>query len=195
MSNRPSHAEFLNRLAVEQRGHSGGSLLAHLTAVRDILVRWGGRTELAIAGLYHSVYGTESYQRVSLDPSLRDLLREQIGTEAERLVFCFGAMRKQSFYDNLTGDNTGPHTIQCRLSDATYTLSEQEFADLCELTVANWLEQRPRAPLERRLVRPEEFRAMQPWLSAGAWEALAIAYGFDGAPGENTGSIQTDRSS
>jgi hypothetical protein len=150
-------------------------------------VRWGARTELAIAGLYHSVYGTESYQRVSLDPSLRDLLREQIGIEAERLVFYFGAMRKQSFYDNLTGDNTGPHTIQCRLSDATHTLSE--------LTVANWLEQRPRAPLERRLVRPEEFRAMRPWLSAGAWAALAIAYGFDGAPGENTESIQTDRSS
>ena len=57
-------------------------------------------------------------------------------------------------------------------------VSSSQFMDLCTLTVANWLEQRPRARVEHQYIRKEEFRAMLPLLGEVARLELETAYGF-----------------
>lgn len=174
-----THVDFLRSLEADQLGHSGGDLLSHLEGVAAMLEKWGAPEPLRLAGLYHSVYGTESYSQTALDPALRDRLREQIGSEAETLVFYFGMMAKKTFYANLTADP--PYSILCRLTGNRYPLTEAEFDALCELTVANWLEQRPRADAKYHYIISDEFRAMRPHLSPPTWRAISEAYGFEEA--------------
>jgi hypothetical protein len=173
---RPTHEEFLESIGAGEKGHSGAGLLSHLRGVRDLLHAWGAREDLTTAGLYHSVYGTESYMRTTLDVSLREALRGQIGSAAEELVYLFGVMEKESFYRNLSAPP--PYAIRCRLTGENIELASAQFADLCELTVANWLEQRPRAGERNRYLRADEFRAMRPLLSAAGRAALDDAYRF-----------------
>jgi len=172
-----THLEFLRALEADQLGHSGGDLLSHLEGVAGMLEQWNAPEPLRLAGLYHSVYGTESFSQTALDPSLRDRLRDQIGSEAETLVFYFGMMAKKSFYANL--GTTPPYSILCRLTGNRYPLTEREFDALCELTVANWLEQRPRAAEQYQFIQADAFRAMRPHLTEPAWRAISDAYGFE----------------
>ncbi len=61
---------FLRAHSTAVMGHTQGSLLDHLKGVHDLLVQWGGSKPLATAGLFHSVYGTESYKTEAV-PSRR----------------------------------------------------------------------------------------------------------------------------
>jgi len=54
---------------------AGEDFFSHLTAVQRVLERWDVEEPLSLAGLYHSIYGTEGFQ-----VSCRSLLpaREQL---------------------------------------------------------------------------------------------------------------------
>ena len=84
-------------------------------------------------------------------------------------------MEKAGFYALL---EAGEGAITHRQTGESISLSRQDFADLCELTVANWLEQRPRVKPEYKRIREDEFRRMLPILSPHSRTALAEAYGF-----------------
>jgi hypothetical protein len=57
-------------------------------------------------------------------------------------------------------------------------LDKDRLHDLYNLSVANWLEQRPRFPVEMHYVESDEFRKMLPFLLPRARKALVIAYDF-----------------
>jgi hypothetical protein len=167
---------FLRGREAEAMRHSSSTLLEHLLGTRQLLVAWSCRETVCDAGLFHSVYGTESYSLSAVPLSDRAQVRSLIGREAERLAFLFCVMEKGSFYANL------PHkpylAIVSRISGMTVRLTVEEFGDLCHMAVANWLEQHPRVAAPYRLMRRPEFSAMRPWLVPAAWAALNNVYDF-----------------
>ncbi|MES2643300.1 MAG: GNAT family protein [Myxococcota bacterium] len=171
------HLSFLRLNAVDRLGHTDDTLLAHLLGVRSLLLEWHVPAELADAGLFHSVYGTESYRTPALALALRPDVRAQIGERAEHLAYLFGAMEKDTLYANLTRPD-GPFHIGDRFTGLPCPLSPTELSDLCVLTVANWLEQRPRAGLQHQRLRSEEFERMLGFLPERPRAALMAAYGF-----------------
>ena len=79
---------------------SDGSFLEHLTGVEEDLAAWSCAPEVCLAGLFHSIYGTESFQAFSLpldpDGANRERVRELIGSRAEYLAFINCTMERNS---------------------------------------------------------------------------------------------------
>ena len=80
--------------------HSGRLLSDHLINVYNLLKEEGHPEEVCDAGLFHSIYGTESYMFTSNSVEDRNLICSIIGNEAERLVHLFCTLpvpREESF--------------------------------------------------------------------------------------------------
>src|SRR5438093_4689025 len=85
----PAHAAFLQQRGATHTAHSGHTLWAHLKGVHDILARWGAQPHLKLAGLFHSVYGTQSFQKKTVPRTERDSVIRLIGEPAETLAWLF----------------------------------------------------------------------------------------------------------
>jgi len=177
--------DFLRRHNVHTMGHSNNTLLAHLSGVRALLVRWENPPDVLAAGLYHSVYGTESFRQTALPRNLRSTVRAVIGERAEMLAYVFGAMEKTTFDASVS--RGADFCITDRHTGEKISLSAPQWAALCEVVVANWLEQRPRVAPEKRRLKTEMFRTMRRWLSPGAAAALSTAYGFENGQSDDLG--------
>lgn len=140
--------EFLQQFGIEKMGHSGQGLLNHLLGTREILAEWGARQALCDAGLFHSVYGTESYTGTTVPMSMRDLVREVIGEEAEELAYLFGVMRRKLFRENFELQHH--FRIQHRQTNNWIPITSKQFSDLANLEIANALEQIPRLPSDKK---------------------------------------------
>ena len=171
---------FLQAHGAGTRSHSDAHLLAHLQGTALLLRTWGERQAVQDAGLFHSVYGTESYQSELLPPQLRGQVEALIGHEAEALAHAFGRLQKASFYAAVLGELDAADVVD-RTTGEPLALTHDQRVDLCHLSVANWLEQRPRAPETHQFIRATEFAAMRPVLRAATRHALDAAYGFGGA--------------
>ena len=78
---------FLKELGTQNKTHSASTLLEHLIGVRDILKDMNAPEYVQDAGLFHSVYGTQSFRYQSTRD--REKIVELIGEKAENLVFIF----------------------------------------------------------------------------------------------------------
>jgi hypothetical protein len=156
--------------------HSAADLFAHLCGTRNLLVLWGAHPALCDAGLFHSVYGTEAFRESLVAIDKRDRVREVIGPDAEEIVYLFGAMSKATLYANL--DRRDGFTVNDRFSGKWVGIDESRLRDLCNLTAANWLEQRPRFPREMQQVERDEFQKMLPLLLPKAQTTIRTAYSF-----------------
>ncbi len=121
-------------------GHSNHSLLDHLVGVRTILVDWNADDSLAASGLFHSVYGTESFRQEAVPVDLRPQVREIIGERAEELAYTFGAMAKETFATSV--DRGVDFWVEDRHTGDRIQMDTEQWSALCELVVANWLEGR-----------------------------------------------------
>jgi hypothetical protein len=166
---------FLEARGAAAHSHSLSNLMAHLIGTRRWLASWGAGVDLCAAGLFHSMYGTESYAVATIDPALRTLVQGVIGREAERLVYIFSVMSRESF-DAALGAST--RWIVDRTSGEPVELDEPTFRDLCTLSAANWLEQHARLPQAYRAVAVERCVRMLPILPAPAKDALRKACGI-----------------
>jgi len=95
--------EFLLDNGAAENAHSGRDLLDHLLGTAELLMQWECDKDLVLAGLCHSIYGTDSYHTVTIDPSKRDEVRALIGEKAERLAWEFGNRKNPritSFIEN-----------------------------------------------------------------------------------------------
>lgn len=136
--------QFLRDAKIDGKKHSDKSLLHHLLGTRNLLAEWGARPALYDAGLFHSVYGTESFKVTSIPMSKRETVREVIGDEAEHLAWLFSVMRKQTLLGNL--DRSEDLKVQSRLTEEWLPLDRHQFSDLVNLMIANSIEQLPRLP-------------------------------------------------
>lgn len=174
---------FLLEHEATAKSHSSRSLFDHLVGTRSLLLDWGVDVAVSDAGLFHAVYGTESFSAAILPRHLRESVRMTIGGEAEFLAYAFGMMTKQSFYANL--DRSAFYFVISRIDGETLHLDGAQFEALCHVSVANWLEQRDRVSPEHRSIRAVEFRKMLKRLNPRARLALATGYLFDDARGSN----------
>jgi len=168
--------EFLRSRGGEEAAHSWTSLLEHLTGTRNILVSWGAEPRLCTAGLFHSVYGTESFDRVTIDRSERHEVRSLIGEESEQIVYLFSVMTGESF-EAAIGDAPS-HRIHDRIESRWIDVPHPVFVDLCNLSAANWLEQRPRLGEAYAEIGRARFHAMLPLVLAAARSDLESAFDF-----------------
>ena len=137
------YTDFLVRLGTDEVPHTGGPFLAHLIAVYRDLESWGCEEPVCLGGMFHSIYGTETFQRFSLPLERRGEVRDLIGERAERLGYLNAAMVRESFDSILEG--SGLLRMVDRFTREELALSQQEFENLCEIHLCDWLEQVPRS--------------------------------------------------
>lgn len=175
------NSEALNFLLVRpgaQVRHSGTTLMEHLVGVYDKLMSWQCRTVVCLAGLYHSVYGTENFHKQTISISERPLVQQVIGGEAERLAHLFCMLNVRRFITEIETDLAsagGELGNDDRLSAA-------DKLDLLHIFAANWLEQMPRMRSIQRSRHTHLFRKIKPLLAPAAREEIEKVYGFEIAP-------------
>ena len=138
---------------VDATGKPAGSFFDHLTGAEDQLREWGCTEAVCMAGLFHSVYGTEGFQGFTLPLSDRPKVREVIGERAERIAFYNCVMDRHSL-DTLAraaaaagASAAGPLRLRVRPNSPAgksgrqhYELSERDFLELMMVVLADHLE-------------------------------------------------------
>ncbi len=130
--------DFLTAVGTHETAHSHGSLREHLRGTYDLLGGWEAPERVCLAGLFHSVYGTERFQTTTIRLEDRSDVRSRIGDDAERLVYLYAVLRRASLYANL--DRGWPYAVET-LDGRSESLTREEFVDLMTLDLANRLEQ------------------------------------------------------
>jgi hypothetical protein len=136
--------DFFLGLGVDQVQHTHKSYLAHVIGVYRDMESAGCTAQVCRAGMFHSVYGTERFQRFALPLVRRPEVRGLIGERAERLAYINCAMDRASF-DRALEQNEPPYRILDRLHGEELPLGEADFEDLCLVHLFDWLEQVPRS--------------------------------------------------
>jgi hypothetical protein len=73
--------------------HSGKSYIEHSTNVFNLLKKIGADQNVCLAGLYHSIYGTDSFSQQVL--VTRETIKLLIGEYSENLVFIFSTAKNK----------------------------------------------------------------------------------------------------
>lgn len=125
----------------EALAHTGAAAFDdHLRGVQAVLRSWGADEAVQKAGLFHSIYGTEGFQGYKLPFARRPDIRTLIGERAERLAWIFCVVDR--FTVDTTLDTDMRHfTSRDELARFTIELTDDEYWDFLELTLADWLEQ------------------------------------------------------
>lgn len=130
--------DLLGGFGTEAVEHFGRSLRDHLTGTWQILRSWDAPADVCTAGLFHSIYGTATFQAAAVPASERTRIRAQIGERAETLAYLFCmADRKR-----LLLENPAPpyHWVDHRTGRSS-AVDESTLVALVTLEVANFLEQ------------------------------------------------------
>lgn len=148
--------------------HAGRTLARHLVATYTILRCWQQNEPVAIAGLCHSLYGTDAFNTACLGPQDRDTVKNVIGEEAEHLAFLFGAMRREAF---LAAPGCGH--IENRFTNGRDRVSPTDCSALCHILLANELDlviakKGPGKPGKVAKKVGPVFESVKPWLSREA---------------------------
>ncbi len=135
--------DYLRGLGTAEVDHTGHDFLRHLIAVHDLLAAHGADDELAVAGLFHSIYGTERFQDFSLPLTERGQVRVQIGERAERSAWLNCIMDRATLDAAVTAALGGQSelTISDREGGAPIPVSPAELRDLAQVHLFDWLEQ------------------------------------------------------
>ena len=132
--------DYLRELDTANLEHTHGTYLGHNVGVYRDLKAWGCSEELCRAGMFHSIYGTEIFQRFSLPLDRRGEVRKLIGERAERLAYLNSAIDYASF-DRTIERGTPPYTVSNRFTGKEIEIPAEDFEDLCRVHLSNWLEQ------------------------------------------------------
>src|SRR4051794_36821817 len=135
---------FLLGQGIEEMEHTGKTYFGHLIAVHRLMEEQGCAADACRAGLFHSIYGTEAFQRFQLPVARRHEVRDLIGERAERLAYLNCAMDRASF-DAALRQGQPPYPVLDRLSGEEAQLDTEDFDDLCRVHLYDWLEQVPRS--------------------------------------------------
>jgi Domain of unknown function (DUF6817) len=136
--------DFFMAIGADQVAHTETVYLAHAIGVYNDLRSWGCDEDVCRAGLFHSVYGTEGFQRFTLPLERRAEVRALVGERAERLAYWNCAMDRASF-DTAVERAASPYRFRDRLADKEIEISEADFDDLCTIHLCDWIEQVPRS--------------------------------------------------
>jgi len=89
---------MLENLGAADMPHEGGrTLLAHTVGVFKLLHHQGESDDVCLAGLCHSIYGTQYYNSSATDD--RELVKSVIGEKAERLAWLYCNLDREKFWE------------------------------------------------------------------------------------------------
>lgn len=99
----PSLVGVLQSVGAGECWHKHGSFLHHLIDIYRILKLWKAPHSVCLCGLFHSAYSNSYVNLAIFDPSTgRDVVRQHVGHEAERLIHLFCVVPRQSLiHDDL----------------------------------------------------------------------------------------------
>jgi hypothetical protein len=117
--------------------HPGGTLLAHLRRVRDLLAGWGAPETVWLAGLCHAAYGTDGFGTALLGLTERHRLAAAIGPDAEQLVYLYGSCDRAVVHPRLGEPAV---TFADRFTGAATVPPEALVRGFAEITAANELD-------------------------------------------------------
>jgi hypothetical protein len=76
------------------QSHIGRTLGEHLVNTYDDLIRMGADEDVALGGGLHSIYGTNTFQKVTVSPEQRHIIRGLFGDRAEQLAWDFSRINR-----------------------------------------------------------------------------------------------------
>jgi hypothetical protein len=131
--------QFLVVHGTDKVPHSKTPFLAHLIGVYTDLKEWGAPEHLCLAGLFHSIYGTQAFQGFKLPIEERGTIRGLIGERAERLAYVNCALTRDSLDSSVAAG--GSPRLWDRFTDAPLEVTDEEFTELITLHLCDRLEQ------------------------------------------------------
>ncbi len=137
------YTDFLQSLGTKDVPHTGEGFFAHLVAVYRDLKKLGCDEAVCVAGLFHSIYGTEKFRLFGLSVDRRDEVIALIGEHAERVAYINCVMDRATF-DALVLHG-GDLRVRNRDTDEWIEMTPREFLDLKTMHLCDWLEQVPRS--------------------------------------------------
>jgi hypothetical protein len=173
---------YLAERGTKEVDHGGVDFLFHLEGVYHYLERWGCAEHVRLAGLFHSVYGTEAFQDFALPQNSRKEVRRLIGEAAERLVYIVHAVAGDSFRESVLGEFKP--RLRERFTGSPLPVTDQEFEDLLWVKLANTLEQAGRLIGDKK-------RRLGILMRAPIW--LSVAEHLGGSAAEECLRIYTQR--
>jgi hypothetical protein len=129
-------AALLRSRGAAEIEHPGGTLDAHLERVRLRLAELGASADLQLAGRAHAVYGTDGFDVALLRLDERSLLADVIGTEAELLVYRYGACDRSRTWAELAATRR----VHDRFTGTGEVLTPEEARAFAELSLVNELD-------------------------------------------------------
>jgi hypothetical protein len=168
----PEYIAEIKLLSAEEITHSNRSFLNHLICTYRLLKTWQKPEYVCLAGLFHSIYGTQTFESNPIDFEHREKLQKVIGTDAERLVYYYCIRKENHFFANLSRQSN--FKIRDRRNNQEIDICEQDFLNLLEIRLADHLEQM------FYYVRPywfkNQFLNAEPFLTPQAFNSFTQAY-------------------
>jgi hypothetical protein len=137
---------FLERLMLNEVRHSRRTFLDHLVSTAKLLRAWGCPEVMCLAGLFHAIYGTESFEYPKLQMITREAIREVIGVDAENVAWLFGMSTAKSLQTHLREldlPTMAEKTVflSHRVTGSALACTRSELLALANVTCANALDQ------------------------------------------------------
>lgn len=131
---------FLQNLAADKYGNYEGTLIEHLVGTYSVLRLWGQEEYICMSGLFHSIYGTSSYDIALLPADNRKDLVMLVGEEAEKLVYLYCSLHQESLVRVLLQKNKQYYIFSNRFDKTKFQITKEDFVSLITLTLANDIE-------------------------------------------------------
>lgn len=167
---------LLEQVGAVDTEHPSGTLLEHLQGTYELLERWSCPEHLCLAGLYHSVYGTETFRTQTIPLNARDEVRNAIGEQAEEVAYLYCVIRRASLYANL--ERGAPYSVEDREGSRIPLRGVEQLADLMTLDLANRIEQLDDVRYSALVLERDRrvYERAAPLLPAAAVAALRTAF-------------------
>jgi hypothetical protein len=160
---------YLENKGAAKIAHARGSLLDHLCRVEGLLKTWGLPEYVQLAGLFHSVLGTDHFKQQLLTEKDTQQIRMLIGDKALRVVSLFSSIDRFTMSSKRIPSG---YSALHKDTYATVALTREEASDILHILFANALDQLEGNVYEETLTEINHYVPFTELFSSKAREVL-----------------------